>query len=68
MNTKDIFYGDWQYDTVHGRVTHYTDEITGEAMVEPNAGPQASFINDLSAAVAAVAATGRVITTNFIYN
>lgn len=65
MNTKDIFYGDWQYDTVHGRVTHYTDEYTGEAIVEPNAGPQASFIDDLNAAINA-SGRANVITTNFI--
>jgi hypothetical protein len=62
MNTKDIYYGDWQYDTLHLRKTHYTDEF-GEAIVEPNAGPQASFIDDLNAAITAC---GRPITTNFI--
>jgi hypothetical protein len=65
INTKPIFYGDWQYDTVHNRVTHYTDEF-GDDVVEPNAGPQASFIDDLNAAVTAVTATGRNIDVDFI--
>jgi hypothetical protein len=65
INTKPIFYGDWQYDAVHHRVTHYTDEF-GDDVVEPNAGPQASFIDDFNAAVTAVTATGRVIDVNFI--
>ncbi|KAF1940569.1 hypothetical protein EJ02DRAFT_445433 [Clathrospora elynae] len=50
LNTNEIFYGDWNYDTVHKCVTCYTDEY-GEEIVEPGAGPQASFIDDLKAAM-----------------
>ncbi|OSS52341.1 hypothetical protein B5807_02807 [Epicoccum nigrum] len=45
LDTRNIFYGDWQYDTVHGRVTHYQDEF-GDVIMEPDAGPQASFMDD----------------------
>lgn len=50
LDFKPIFYGDWQYDTLHLRVTHYTDEF-GEDIVEPNAGPQANFEVDVDAAI-----------------
>ena len=45
-----IFYGDWQYDVVHGRVTQYQDEF-GDIIIEPGAGPQASFWDDMDAAL-----------------
>jgi hypothetical protein len=40
LDTRNIFYGDWQYDTVHGRVTLYQDEFGDDA------GHQSSFIDD----------------------
>ena len=49
LDTRNIFYGDWQYDTLHGRVTQYQDEF-GDLITEAGAGPQASFIDDLKAA------------------
>jgi hypothetical protein len=50
LYTKSIFYGDWKYDTKRLRVTEYTDEF-GETITEPNAGPQASFKDDIEHAV-----------------
>ncbi|KAL6704040.1 hypothetical protein ACN47E_008804 [Coniothyrium glycines] len=50
LNTNDIFYGGWKYDTVHHRVTQYVDEY-GEKITEAGAGPQATFRTDLNAAV-----------------
>jgi hypothetical protein len=50
LYTKPIFYGDWKYDTKLLRVTEYRDEF-GETITEPNAGPQASFKDDIEAAV-----------------
>lgn len=50
LDTRKIFYDDWQYDTVHGRVTQYRDEY-GEIICEPSTGPQATFIDDLRAAM-----------------
>ncbi|KAF2849662.1 hypothetical protein T440DRAFT_499565 [Plenodomus tracheiphilus IPT5] len=50
LNTNGIYYGDWKYDTVHRRVTVWVDEY-GEEMVEDNAGPQASFRDDLVSAI-----------------
>lgn len=50
LDTRQIFYGDWQYDTLHKRITQYRDEF-GDLISEPQAGPQASFIDDLRAAV-----------------
>jgi hypothetical protein len=38
LNTNAIFYGDWCYDTIHKRVTKWTDEY-GEEDEEPSAGP-----------------------------
>jgi hypothetical protein len=49
LDTRNIFYGDWQYDTVHGRVTQYQDEF-GDVITEPDAGPQSSFIDDFRSA------------------
>jgi hypothetical protein len=60
LDTKEVYYGDWQYDTVHHRVTTYTDEY-GEDVVEPGAGPQASFIDDLNAALTTSGFAGPVI-------
>ncbi|KAF1912897.1 hypothetical protein BDU57DRAFT_521494 [Ampelomyces quisqualis] len=59
---KPIFYGDWQYDTLHHRVTHYRDEF-GDDIIEPNAGPQAKFIDDVDAAILA---SGKTLSKNFI--
>ncbi|KAH6629473.1 hypothetical protein C7974DRAFT_187006 [Boeremia exigua] len=50
LDTRHIFYGDWQYDTLHRCITHYLDDF-GDHVTEPHAGPQASFIDDLKAAV-----------------
>jgi hypothetical protein len=52
LDTRCIFYGDWQYDTVHRRITQYKDEF-GDLISEPDAGPQASFFDDLKAALSA---------------
>ena len=49
LNYVNIFYGDWQYDTVHYRLTQYKDEF-GAIVSEPGAGPQASFMDDFLAA------------------
>jgi hypothetical protein len=49
LNTNQIFYGDWRYDTLHNRVTKWVDEY-GEEDEELNAGPQAQFIDDVLAA------------------
>jgi hypothetical protein len=51
LNLKNIFYGDWQYDTVHLRVTKLVDDFT-DAVEEPCAGPQAGFKEDFAAAIA----------------
>lgn len=45
LDTRNIFYGDWQYDTLHGRANQYQGEF-GDVITEPNAGPQPSFIDD----------------------
>lgn len=50
LDTNAIFYGDWQYDRHYRRITQYVDEY-GELIIEPHAGPQASFIDDFKAAV-----------------
>jgi hypothetical protein len=60
LDTKEVYYGDWQYDTVHHRVSIYTDEY-GEDVVEPGAGPQASFIDDFNAALTTSGFAGQVI-------
>lgn len=52
LDTREVFYGDWQYDALHRRKTMYWDEY-GELIMEPDAGPQASFKDDLKAAVSA---------------
>ncbi|UPX10118.1 uncharacterized protein EKO05_0000789 [Ascochyta rabiei] len=50
LDTRKILYGDWQYDVTHRRITHYRDEF-GDLICEPDAGPQASFVDDLKAAM-----------------
>lgn len=62
LNTNKIFYGDWQYDTLAHRVTVYEDEF-GMQVVEPGAGPQATFIDDL---LAAKIASGTTATVKFV--
>ncbi|KAF2820986.1 hypothetical protein CC86DRAFT_459210 [Ophiobolus disseminans] len=47
---NDIFYGEYQYDTVHERVTEYIDEF-GDTITEPGAGPQYTFVEDLMTAI-----------------
>ena len=49
LNTNDIFYGDWRYDTEHNRITVWIDEF-GDVVGEDDIGPQASFIDDVMAA------------------
>ncbi|KAF2127805.1 hypothetical protein P153DRAFT_398374 [Dothidotthia symphoricarpi CBS 119687] len=60
LNTNPIYYGDWQYDTVHRRVTVHKDEF-GDDIAEPNAGPQASCVNDIEAAITATGHGARVV-------
>ncbi|KNG46769.1 hypothetical protein DDE82_006072 [Stemphylium lycopersici] len=60
LPTSSIFYGDWQYDTLHKRVTVFKDEF-GDDVTEAGAGPQASFMDDVRAALEAVRATGVVV-------
>lgn len=60
FDTRRIFYGDWQYDTKHHRITHYTDEF-GDIVSEPDAGPQASFHDDLKAAMSASATKAQIV-------
>ncbi|CBX91325.1 predicted protein [Plenodomus lingam JN3] len=43
METKDIYYGDWKYNSVHNRITSWIDD----------AGPQASFKEDFDASMQA---------------
>ena len=50
LNFKKIFYGDWQYDIVQFRVTIHKDEF-GDEVAEDGAGPQATFKDDMMAAV-----------------
>ncbi|KAF2848467.1 hypothetical protein T440DRAFT_350706, partial [Plenodomus tracheiphilus IPT5] len=50
LNTNGIYYGDWKYSTVHCCVTAWVDEY-GEETLDDNAGPQASFRDDLTSAV-----------------
>ncbi|KAF1927055.1 uncharacterized protein M421DRAFT_422289 [Didymella exigua CBS 183.55] len=50
LDTRHIFYGDWMYDTLHRRITHYRDEF-GDLISEPDCGPQASFVDDLKASM-----------------
>jgi hypothetical protein len=59
LDTRMILYSDWQYDTKHRRITHYKDEF-GDLISEPDAGPQASFVDDLKAAVNASGTKARV--------
>lgn len=60
LDTRMILYSDWQYDAKHRRITHYRDEF-GDLVVEPDAGPQASFVDDLKAAVSASGTTAKVV-------
>jgi len=60
LDTRQIFYGDWIYDTVHRRITHYRDEF-GDLINEPNAGPQASFVDDLKAAISTSRTKAKVV-------
>lgn len=68
LDTRMIFYGDWQYDTKHRRITQYRDEF-GDLISEPDAGPQASFVDDLKAAVSTSGTAAKVswkpVTTRF---
>lgn len=50
MDTNSMFYGPYQYDLVHGRVTVYEDEF-GDIVAEPGAGPQAGFMDDVYGAM-----------------
>lgn len=59
MNTNKIYYRDWQYDTIAKRVTIHEDEF-GDVVVEPGAGPQATFIDDLVSAVTTSGTTARI--------
>ncbi|KAF2621883.1 hypothetical protein BU25DRAFT_415732 [Macroventuria anomochaeta] len=59
LDTRQIFYGDWQYDILHRRITHYRDEY-GDLISEPDAGPQASFVDDLKAAMSASGTEAKV--------
>ncbi|KAF1835894.1 hypothetical protein BDW02DRAFT_494864 [Decorospora gaudefroyi] len=52
LNTNDVYYGEWQYDDLHKRVTEYTDEY-GELITEDGAGPQVFFIDDVILAMEA---------------
>lgn len=59
LDTAQIFYGDWQYDTTHLRVTQYMDEFC-DLISEPDAGPQASFVDDLKAAMSTSGSEAKV--------
>lgn len=59
LDTRQIFYNDWQYDTLHRRITQYRDEF-GDIISEPSAGPQASFFDDLKAALSASGTEAKV--------
>ncbi|CAO2653618.1 Nn.00g030290.m01.CDS01 [Neocucurbitaria sp. VM-36] len=50
LDINAIYYGDWQYDTVHLRPTVTKDEYTGEEIAEEDAGAQAGFEEDFEAA------------------
>lgn len=60
LDTRQIFYGDWMYDIVHRRITHYRDEF-GDLINEPNAGPQASFVDDLKASISQSGTKAKVV-------
>lgn len=51
LKVNEIFYGGWLYDEKHLRVTRHVNEF-GEQVEEEGAGPQASFSEDLKAAIA----------------
>ncbi|KAL1795549.1 hypothetical protein ACET3X_005773 [Alternaria dauci] len=57
---NEVYYGDWQYDILHKRVTMYTDEY-GEYIEENNAGPQAGFIEDVFAAMQLSGTMARIV-------
>ncbi|KAH8723677.1 hypothetical protein GQ44DRAFT_619862, partial [Phaeosphaeriaceae sp. PMI808] len=48
---KDTLYGWWQYDTLHLRCT-FRRNVFGMTVLEPGAGPQARFEDDVNAAIA----------------
>ncbi|USP75553.1 uncharacterized protein yc1106_02827 [Curvularia clavata] len=50
MDTRLVFYGDWQYDTLHRRVTTWVDEY-GEQIIPDESGPQVGFSQDIAAAL-----------------
>ncbi|KAF3041881.1 hypothetical protein E8E12_004368 [Didymella heteroderae] len=60
LDTRQIFYGDWMYDTIHRRITHYRDEF-GDLISEPNCGPQASFVDDLNASISKSGTKAKVV-------
>lgn len=60
LDTRQIFYGDWMYDTLHRRITHYCDEF-GDLISEPNSGPQASFVDDLKAAMSKSGTKAKIV-------
>ncbi|KAJ4350658.1 hypothetical protein N0V95_004563 [Ascochyta clinopodiicola] len=60
LDTRKILYGDWQYDVTHRCITHYRDEY-GDLICEPDAGPQASFVDDLKAAMSASGTQAKLI-------
>jgi hypothetical protein len=55
---SQLFYGDWVYDEYHGGITVYEDEY-GEVVEEPGCGPQASFQEDMAAALKRFPAVAR---------
>lgn len=60
LDTNDIYYGDWKYDSLHNRITEYIDEF-GEEFKEEDAGPQASFQEDFDAAFLASGTMATVV-------
>jgi hypothetical protein len=60
LDTRQIFYGDWMYDTLHRRITHYRDEF-GDLISESNCGPQASFVDDLKASMGKSGTEAKVV-------
>jgi hypothetical protein len=56
-----IFYSDWMYDEKHHVVNSFIDELTGCQVQPEDAGPQASFIHDLDAAMIAARLPPRII-------
>jgi len=60
LKVNDIYYGNWKYDETHLRVTCHIDEF-GDEYLEPGAGPQATFSEDLQAAVATSGTNAEII-------